>query len=429
MLSSLYQSSLSVAYQCGYSLYAHLCCCSPGEPAEEDLHAATSPSAALIERTEVVKKKALNSPSANFKVQNTWLSGAHEIRYCRIGDQIKLMGVQQNIAEWKVKEASLPIGKMPASIELSDTGIDWLPKTFCKYNFLRATDQHLILANNNIKSDLAIFDRVSHELLKSITLDDGIVKIEVDRDELFVFTLDLNNLRNWKLHCYDLSHLETPPRSLSNIFCHYLYQVFFTDKEIILNLQSCFADSKYQEYYLIAFSRYFDDAHTKLFNDADTQLNFGHCIQFKVPNLPFLVPYKDQNHFIACFFCTEYDSSDTSTRRMESADINERNFMQAMYISISSNSIQQSFLFELNQKVWRNFTNCVGLCGDKIFVMGDAAYVVGLNSKAIEAIIPLQSDGNGNTEWQFLSIANRVSYLYSSLNGPVITTIDINAAS
>jgi hypothetical protein len=57
-------------------------------------------------------------------VQNTLLTGAHGIRYCQLDDQIRLMGLQQNIAEWKVKEASLPAGKMPASIQLSDTGIE-----------------------------------------------------------------------------------------------------------------------------------------------------------------------------------------------------------------------------------------------------------------------------------------------------------------
>jgi hypothetical protein len=412
MFSTLHPSNLLVAYQYG----AKVCCASP-----VDFNDEVHPSASSIERSESAKEAALNSLSDSFKVENTLLTGADGIRYCKIDDQIRLMGLKAHIAEWKIKGASLPVGNMPASIELTDIGIEWLPNVFDVDNILRVTEKHVILANSASKSDLAIFDRISHALLKSIALD-HIVKMEVDRDEVFVFTLDAN-LRTWTLHCYDLSHLDTPPRILTNIFCKFIHQVFFTDKEIILNLQSCFSNSEYHSHYLIALTRYFDDSHTKLFNDADTQLNFGNLLEFKAKSLPFLVSYKDENHFIASFFIPENDSnSDGFT--------SERNYMQATYVSIASNGIQESFLFELNQKVWRNFTNCVGLCGDRIFVMGDYAYVVNLYSKEIEGIIPLQVEflHNGCTDWQFLSIANKVFYLYSTIKGPLITTIEMTQA-
>ena len=409
MFSTLHPSNLLVAYQYG----AKVCCASP-----VDFNDEVHPSASSIERSESAKEAALNSLSDSFKVENTLLTGADGIRYCKIDDQIRLMGLKVHVAEWKVKGASLPVGKMPAFIELTDIGINWLPNALDVDNILRVTEQHVILANKASKSDLAIFDRVSHTLLKSITLD-NINKMEVDRNELFVFTADAR-WRNWTLHCYDLSHLDMPPRILTNIFSKSMRDVFFTDKEIILSLESCFSTSEFHSYYLIALTRYFDDSHTKLFNDADTQLNFGNVLEFKAKSHPYLVPYKNQNHFIASFFITDYElNSDGST--------SERNYMQATYVSNDSNGIQESFLFELNQKVWRSYIDCVGLCEDRIFVMGDGAYVVNLYSKTIEGTIPLQSMAYyaGGTDPQFLSIANKVFYLYPTIFGPLIATIDM----
>src|SRR5205823_5507485 len=110
-----------------------------------------------------------------------------------------------------------------------------------------------------------------------------------------------------------------------------------------------------------------------------TQLNFGNIIKFNTDTFPFLVPYKE--HFLACFFITEYSSG------INTAEIKERDSMQVRYITITSDGILESYLFDLDKKVYRNWIARVGLCGDRIFIMGDAAYVVNLNSKTIETNI------------------------------------------
>jgi len=412
-MQTSYQSTFSSLCRWGLNLLSDFSCCP--KLAEEEVNATGS----LIEKTEGIRNTTFESSPAAFTVHDTLLLGANQIRYCLIDNKIELLGLERHIAEWKVKEANLPSGQMPKSIQLTDTEIEWLPNTFDTDNLLRATDQYVILANYAFEADLAFFDRVSGKLLKSTTLG-HIVKMEVDRGELFVFTLGAD-FRNYTLYCYDLSNLDSAPRILTNIFGKYL-EVLFTDKEIILNIRSCFANSSYNSYYLIALTRDFDDQHKKLFNDADTELNFGNMIKFDFETRPHLVPYK--GHFLACFFITDYNPA---SKKNETGEFTESYRMEVNYITITSDSIVESFLFNLNKKVWNNSIERVGLCGDRIFVMGDMAYVINMKSEAIEASLKLlpQWIHNGFTEWQFLSVANRVSYLYTSKNGPNITTIDV----